>query len=54
MSKLTPLKAIRKKCLDWCCQQTVEARECTCTKCPLFAYRMGKRPKGKEDIADSS
>ena len=54
MSKLTPLKAIRKKCLDCCCQQTVEVRECTCTKCPLFAYRMGKRPKGKEDIADSS
>ena len=54
MSKLTPLKAIRRKCLDCCCQQTVEVRECTYTKCLLFAYRMGKGPKGKEDIADSS
>lgn len=35
MSKLTPLKAIRRKCLDCCCQQTVEVRECTYTKCAL-------------------
>ena len=54
MSKLPPLKAIWKKRLDCCCQQAVEVRECIYARCPLFAYRKGKRPKGKEDITDSS
>ncbi len=46
MAKLTPMKAIRKKCLDCCCNQQVEVKNCPCEKCPLHAYRMGKRPKG--------
>lgn len=43
--KLTPMKAIRAKCLDCCCGQFIEVRECTAKKCPLYPYRMGKRPK---------
>ena len=53
MAKLTPLKAIRAKCLDCTAGQFVEIRLCTCTKCPLYEYRMGKRPKGEESIADN-
>lgn len=45
MAKLTPMKAIRKKCLDCCCNQQVEVKTCSSEKCPLHAYRMGKRPK---------
>ena len=41
---MTPLKAIRLKCLDCCCYQANEVRLCTATKCPLFAYRMGHNP----------
>lgn len=46
MSKvLTPIKAIRAKCLDCCAGQVKEVRECSVRACPLFQYRMGKRPK---------
>lgn len=41
---LTPIQAIRKKCLDCCCYQYKEIRLCTVTKCSLYPYRMGKRP----------
>lgn len=34
-------KAIRYKCLDCCCYQPNEVRECTVTDCPLWRYRMG-------------
>ena len=46
MDKLfaTPIKAIRKKCLDCTCGQIVEIRECPIIECPLYPYRMGRRP----------
>ena len=40
----TPLKAIRKKCLDCSCFQPKEVRECTCIDCPIYPYRFGRRP----------
>jgi len=43
--RLTPIKAIRKKCLQCCCGQVVEVRECHITDCAIWLYRMGKRPK---------
>ncbi len=43
--RLTPMKAIRAKCLDCSCDQTKEVRECNITKCSLHPYRLGKRPK---------
>lgn len=45
MKNLTPMRAIRRKCLDCCCYQPKEVTLCTATNCPLFPYRMGKRPK---------
>ena len=45
MKTHTPMKAIRAKCLDCSCQQPKEVRLCTVKKCPLWPYRMGKRPK---------
>ena len=45
MKVLTPIKAIRAKCLDCCCGQFIEVRECTIETCPLHPYRMGHRPK---------
>ena len=35
-------KAIRLKCLDCCCGQSVEVRKCPLTDCPLWRYRMGR------------
>jgi len=44
---LTPVKAIRQKCLDCCAWQSHEVRLCPCTDCSLFPYRFGKKPKPK-------
>ena len=53
MAKRTPIKAIRAKCLDCCCGQVLEVRLCEANDYPLWEYRMGKRPKGEENIEES-
>ena len=52
MKRLTPIKAIRAKCLECCCGQVKEVRECVIEKCALFLYRMGHRPKDEETLAE--
>lgn len=52
MAKLTPLKAIRAKCLDCTNGQFKEVRLCPITDCPLYEYRMGHRPKEGEEILE--
>lgn len=54
MAKLTPIKAIRAKCLDCSARQVKEVRECPLTNCPLYEYRMGHRPKGEQDIEEDA
>lgn len=49
---LTPIKAIRAKCLDCCCGAKQEVRFCSLKKCPLHPYRMGHRPKTASDTAE--
>lgn len=44
---MTPLKAIRMKCLDCCCGSSYEVKMCTATNCPLYVYRDGHNPKLK-------
>ena len=46
MAKLydTPIKAIRKKCLDCSYWSPKEVRECTVIDCPIYPYRFGRRP----------
>lgn len=51
---LTPVKAIRTKCLDCCCGHPSEVRICTAVKCPLYPYRMGKRPKAGGDTPEDT
>ncbi len=51
---LTPVKAIRAKCLDCSCGQVKEIRECPVMTCPLWPYRMGKRPKHVVGSADAA
>jgi hypothetical protein len=41
----TPIKAIRAKCLNCCCGQVKEIKECLASDCSLHPYRLGKRPK---------
>ena len=44
---ITKLKAIRKKCLDCCCNQILEVRLCQVPECALYPYRFGKNPARK-------
>lgn len=43
-SRISPIKAIRAKCLDCCCGQSNEVLLCPCTDCPLYVFRFGKNP----------
>ncbi len=47
MKALTPVKAIRKKCLECAGQRYLYIRYCEHAECPLFAFRMGRNPKRK-------
>jgi hypothetical protein len=47
---LTPIKAIRAKCRECGGNHTKTIRECQITDCPLFPYRMGKRPNGSTNL----
>jgi len=41
---LTPIKAIRAKCLDCYCGSYEGVRGCHSDDCSLWPYRLGKRP----------
>lgn len=41
---LTPMKAIRAKCLDCCCGNQKEVELCPCEDCSLHDYRFGHKP----------
>ena len=47
---LTPLRAIRAKCLDCSAGSAKEVRECVMLDCPLYPYRLGKSPNRKPRI----
>lgn len=50
MKHLTPIQAIKKKCKEHCCCSDLTSwKECSVRTCPLWAYRMGKRPKKEAD-----
>ncbi len=40
----TPIKAIRAYCIECSGGMAKEVRLCNMVNCPLFPYRMGKRP----------
>ncbi len=47
---LTPIKAIRAKCLDCCCGSAKEVELCPIPDCPLYPYRFGKNPNIKREV----
>lgn len=51
---LTPIKAIRQKCLECSCGQVSEVRLCPIKNCPLYPYRLGKRPKEDTSIIEDA
>ena len=40
---MTPIKAIRAKCLD-CAGNRKDVRNCICPECPLYPFRLGHNP----------
>lgn len=42
---MTPLEAIRAKCLDCSCGVSSEVKRCPVGDCPLYAFRFGRKPK---------
>lgn len=49
--RVTPIKAIRAKCLD-CCYNAHEVKMCVSIKCPLHPFRFGKVPYIKRELTD--
>jgi hypothetical protein len=43
-NQISPLKALRLKCLDCCCGSANEVRLCTAVDCPSWPFRLGKTP----------
>lgn len=41
---MTPIQAMRAKCMDCTCNQPKEIRLCTMPDCALFPFRMGRNP----------
>ena len=50
---MTPLKAIRAKCLDCMGGQVKEVRLCPIPECPLYLFRLGKNPNIKRDYTEA-
>ena len=48
----SPIKAIRAKCLDCCCDQKDEVKLCPATTCPLYPFRLGKNPFRKREMSE--
>ena len=42
--RVSPLKAIRLKCLDCSCGSSNEVKLCPVVKCPLYPFRDGRDP----------
>ena len=47
---LTPIKAIRAKCIECSGGNRVEADRCQIKDCSLYAYRHGKSPNRKPRV----
>ena len=48
MNNLTPLKAIKAKCIECCCGYALEVKNCVAKDCALFPFRFGKNPFSKK------
>jgi len=43
MTSITPMKQIRRKCLDCSGNSSKEVEHCPVIDCPLYLYRFGRR-----------
>ena len=45
-------KAIKAKCLDCCCGQMSEVKNCLVIRCPLYNFRNGHNPFSKRNMSE--
>ena len=45
---VSPLAAIKRKCLDCSGGNVYEAQNCQCTGCAIYPFRFGRNPYGNE------
>ena len=43
-SPMSPLKALRLRCIDCCAGSSLEVRLCTAASCPSWPFRLGRNP----------
>ena len=44
MKRITPIRSIRRKCLECSNGSPLEVKECPIDDCPIYPYRLGKNP----------
>lgn len=49
MKRLTPIKAIRKHCIECSGGSRYEPKNCHLRDCPLWPYRLGHRPRNEPE-----
>ena len=42
--RMSPLKALRLRCIDCCAGSAYEVRRCTAVECPSWPFRIGENP----------
>ena len=51
---MSPLKALRLRCLDCCIGSAHEVKHCGAVKCPSWPFRLGQNPwRKKRQISDN-
>jgi hypothetical protein len=50
---MSPMQAIRRKCLDCSAGQTIEVRLCEAVACPLWPFRAGQHPYTKTRLQEA-
>ena len=51
--RMSPLKALRLRCIDCCAGSAYQVRRCTAVTCPSWPFRMGNSPwREKKVLSD--
>ena len=48
--RMSPLKALRARCLDCCVGSAHEVSLCAAVKCPSWPFRLGTNPWARENL----
>jgi hypothetical protein len=51
--QISPMEAIRRKCLDCCAGQIIEVRLCEAVTCALWPFRAGRHPYTKTRLLEA-